>query len=99
MATRRALRTERDQAVALADGRLARIRELEASLDAVSVSRAGATRREAGMADRIISLSRALKRTQQQLSDALGPEDPQVTVGARWQERREDRPWAGGAKC
>lgn len=49
-----------------------RIHQLEAALEAATGSREGSTRREADMADRIITLSQALKRTQRQLDDALG---------------------------
>ncbi|NUQ95342.1 MAG: hypothetical protein HOY79_01830 [Streptomyces sp.] len=57
-------------------------------------------------ADRIARLQKAVARAraeaaeeryghravQRQLDDALGPNDPAITEGARWQERRHDKP-------
>ncbi len=52
---------------------LSRIARLEKQLEAATgVPAAISVRREADMAGRVISLERALKRTQQQLDDALG---------------------------
>lgn len=70
MATRRRLRARITELEDRDERRLDRITELEKRVAAAGVGTV--TPREVEMADRIISLERALKRTQQQLDDALG---------------------------
>ncbi|MFE1362604.1 hypothetical protein [Streptomyces harbinensis] len=57
------------------------------------------TRQHADASDRIVrqatelcDLRRQLTATQRQLDDATGMDSPAVEAGARWQERRADRP-------
>lgn len=99
MATRRQLRAQRDEAEALADSRLARIRELEKALDAVGTSREGSTRREGGMADRIIQLTRELAAKDKALQAALQRAED-ATCGRTWDAPVGDdtRPQAGSAR-
>lgn len=59
------------------------------------------TRQHADASDRVVALTtelcdlrRQLAATQKQLDAATGMDDPAIAAGARWQERRTDRPAA-----
>lgn len=70
MATRRQLRTERDEALYRAATAEARTRNLEKRLAAAGETRALGSDREQRQADRIIALERRIKVLQQRYDDA-----------------------------
>lgn len=95
MSARRDLRAALEEIVALRADRaeLARaVTDRDKRIGILTRQFAEASARIIRQATELCDLRRQLAATQRQLDAATGMDDPDIAAGARWQERRTDRP-------